>query len=89
MQDTEEFGGSLLKGGDTYDTDKAEADVVGVATEMVEENPDMGAIIMECSMLPPYTKAVNEATGLPVFDFIQMIDYFQRGSHRQAYSGYY
>ena len=89
MQDTEEFGGNLLKGGDTLDTDKAQADVVGVATEMVNENPDLGAIIMECSMLPPYTKAVQEATGLPVYDFIQMIDYFQHASHRQAYSGYY
>ena len=89
MQDTEEFGGKLLGGGDTLDTDKAQAEVVKVAKDMVDENPDMGAIIMECSMLPPYTKAVNEATGLPVYDFIKMIDYFRHGSHRQAYSGYY
>ena len=89
MQDEEEFGGNLLKGGETLDTDKAEAEVVKVAKGMVNENPDMGAIIMECSMLPPYTRAVHEATGLPVYDFINMIDYFQRGSHRKAYSGYY
>ena len=89
MQDEEEFGGNLLKGGDTLDTDKAETEVVKVAEEMVGENPDMGAIIMECSMLPPYTKAVQEATGLPVYDFINMIDYFQGATHRKAYSGYY
>ena len=89
MQDEEEFGGNLLKGGETLDTDKAEMEVVKVAKEMVDENPDMGAIIMECSMLPPYTKAVHEATGLPVYDFINMIDYFQQSSHRKAYSGYY
>ena len=45
----------------------------------------MGAIIMECSMLPPYSKAVQEATGLPVYDFINMIDFVKRGTHAQGY----
>jgi len=51
--------------------------------------PEMGAIVLECSMLPPYAKAVQDATGLPVFDFITMIDYFQAGTHRRPYHGYY
>ena len=89
LQDEPEFGGKILKEADTLDSDKIEAETVKAAKEMVAENPDMGAIVIECSMLPPYSKAVQEATGLPVYDFITMIDYFQRGSHQKAYSGYY
>ena len=88
LQDQPNFAYSALGEGDTLDTDAIEAETVEVAKEMVADNPDMGAIIIECSMLPPYSKAVQEETGLPVFDFINMIDYCQRGTHQQAYHGY-
>ena len=39
-------------------------------------------------MLPPYAKAVQAETGLPVFDFLTMIDYVYAGTHRKAYQGY-
>jgi hypothetical protein len=51
--------------------------------------PDMGAIVVECSMLPPYAAAVQRETSLPVFDFVTMIDYVYAGTHRTPYHGYY
>ena len=35
----------------------------------------MGAIVLECTDLPPYARRISEATGLPVFDFNSMISY--------------
>jgi len=35
----------------------------------------MGAILLECSLLPPYAKGVADKTGLPVFDYMTMIDF--------------
>lgn len=89
MDDQPNFDKMVMQDGDNLDTDKIEAETVAVAKKMVKENPDMGAIIMECSMLPPYSKAVQEATGLPVYDFINMIDYVQRGTHARGYEGRY
>jgi hypothetical protein len=40
-------------------------------------------------MLPPYSRAVQQATGVPVFDFISMIDYVQSGAYQRAYQGLY
>ena len=31
----------------------------------------------------------QDESGLPVFDFLTMIDYFYAGTHRKAYQGYY
>ena len=89
LQEEPEFGGKVMKEADTLDSDKVEAETVKAAKEMVAKNPDMGAIVIECSMLPPYSKAVQEATGLPVYDFITMIDHLYAATHQQRYDGAY
>jgi Asp/Glu/hydantoin racemase len=34
---------------------------------MVEAHPDIGAIVLECTNMPPAAMAIQHATGLPVF----------------------
>lgn len=89
LQDCEEFMCHLATESDQLDADKVHAEMAALATKAVKDNPDLGAFLLECSMLPPYSKTVREATGLPVFDFITMIDLFQRATHRKRYKGYY
>lgn len=87
MQDEPVFGTSVTGGSAQLDPDVIEAEVVGVAKRMLNERPEMGAILIECSMLPPYAKAVQDATGLPVFDFLTMIDLHQKAAHQRSYAG--
>ena len=61
---------------DVFIPDELEANVLTTVEKMVAENPSIGAILLECSEFPPFAAAVSESTGLPVFDFISMIDYF-------------
>lgn len=35
-------------------------------------HPDIGAIVLECTDLPPFSAAIRRATGLPVFDIVTM-----------------
>ena len=71
------------------DSDIIEREVVNVALDMQKDSPHLGAIVLECSMMPPYAQAVQEATGVPVFDFLTLINLFQRGTHQKPYVGYY
>ena len=71
-----------------YDTDDIRADIVRVATRMQGENPSMGSILLECSEFPLYAKAVQDATGLPVFDFVTLIDYMHRATLPPQSSGF-
>ncbi len=70
------------------DTELMEKEVVEAALELIERDPSVKAILLECSMLPPYSKAVQEATGLPVFDFITMIDHVYSSVVQRRYDGY-
>jgi len=89
MEAQPHFTESILKQGGVLDSDRLEAETVEATRQMLEAYPDMGAIVLECSLLPPYARAVQEATGLPVFDYTSMIDYFQAGTHRRRFEGIY
>ncbi len=88
MENQPEFRGAILEEKGTLDSSKIEAEVVGVARALVEKNPEVGAILLECSDLPPYAHAVQACTGLPVFDFITMIEYVHGALVRKPYSGH-
>lgn len=89
LQDKPEFKRSTLEMCGTLDSDRVEQETVEVARAMLAEHPDMAAILLECSELPPYARAVQAATGVPTYDFITMIDYFHAATQRSAYEGYY
>ena len=57
----------------------AEQDVVGAGKRLLAEHPDVGAIVLECTNMPPYAAALQEAVGLPVYDIYSMITWFHAG----------
>ena len=88
MEDQDEFRTSILEEKGTLDSDLIEKEVTEVARRMVRENPEVGAVLLECSDLPPYAAAVQKAVDLPVFDFITMINHFHSATRRKSYHGY-
>ena len=89
MEDQPHFREAIMEEGGELDSDLIEAETVACARSLQERHPDLGALVIECSMLPPYSRAVQDATNLPVFDFLTMINYFYEGTHRRPYHGYY
>jgi hypothetical protein len=64
-------------------------EVVAAAVDMVRRDGSIGAILMECSDLPPYSKAVADATGRPVFDWANFIEFVHRATNPRTYAGLY
>jgi len=50
-----------------------EAEVVAAARRLVERHPDIGALLFECTNFPPHRAAVEQATGLRVYDIFTLI----------------
>ena len=70
-----------------FDYDRLEAEVVASAMQLVTRCPDVGAILLECSDLPPFAAAIQRAVRLPVFDFITMINWVYQAVAQQEYEG--
>lgn len=84
----DEFRTGIIQGKGTLDNDKVTEEVAGAAKRLVEEHPEIGAILLECTDMPPYAKAVQDAVNLPVWDFNSMINWIYYAAVRREYDGF-
>lgn len=54
-------------------------EVLATAREFRAERPDLGAIVCECTNLAPFSADISEELGLPVFDCVTLVNWFQAG----------
>ena len=59
------------------DEEKAEAETVNAALQLINTHPDIEAIVLECTNLSPYINQIRETIKRPVFDIIQAINWFR------------
>jgi Asp/Glu/hydantoin racemase len=64
---------------DDMDVSKARQDILDAGQSLVAAHPDIGAIVLECTNMPPYAAALQAAVGLPVYDIYAMITWFHAG----------
>ena len=82
------FRGFALEETGVLDTETVAAEVVATARQMVTDHKQMRALILECSLLPPYGAAIQAAVNLPVFDYITMINFVFSAVVKQEYRGF-
>jgi hypothetical protein len=51
----------------------------GMARELLDLAPDLGAIVCECTNLAPHSAAIAGTVGLPVFDVVTMVHWLHAG----------
>lgn len=73
------FTQAILGNSLDLDPQAAEADNVSAAVELVSANPDIGAIVLECTNMTPYAAAIRQTIGLPVFSMVGYVNWFQSG----------
>ncbi|MEO7244577.1 MAG: aspartate/glutamate racemase family protein [Rubrivivax sp.] len=64
---------TLLDDLPALDAAAAQRTVVETAIALCRDHPDTGAIVLECTNMPPYRAAVARACGRPVFDIITLV----------------
>ena len=86
-QDLPEFQ-NILQCTGHFVSSKIEQELVGLAKELVSKNPDIGAILLECSDMPPYAWAIQNAVRLPVFDFSTLTTWIYQAVVRRPFAGF-
>ena len=68
-----------------YDKSRLQQDIIDVATKMVNENPNVGAIICECTNMPPFSKAISDKLNIPVFDIVTLTNYIYSSLNKPSF----
>jgi Asp/Glu/hydantoin racemase len=73
LETEKEFTRVLLGDELELDVNLAREEHLRVARRLVAEHPDVGALVLECTNMPPYTADLQRETGLPVFDIVSLV----------------
>ncbi len=79
MEGTPHFHHAIMGGGAELDVGLATEEVLAVAQKLLAEQPDVGALLLECTNLSPYAPALRRATGLPVWDASALVRWLSEG----------
>jgi hypothetical protein len=60
------------------------AEVVEAGLRLRRRAPGLGAIVLECTNLPPYRDALARATGLPIYDVDTLLRWLWAGARRPS-----
>ncbi|TWB57823.1 hypothetical protein FBZ98_102448 [Rhizobium sp. ERR 922] len=77
---------ALIEGSATYAHAALEAEVVDAARKLVAEHPSVGAIVLECTNMPPFAQAIATALGLPVFDILTLGEWLFTSTSPRTFS---
>src|SRR5262245_61677680 len=88
MEEQPEFREVMLEGRRVeIDADRLGREVATQAERLARANPDMGALIIECTDLVPYAHAIQSLVGVPVFDIVTLTEMVQQSLTRRPFDG--
>jgi len=69
----------LIGDEERMDVAAAEQDVLDAGTRLLDRHPEVGALVLECTNMVPYARALRDRLGLPVYDIYSFMTWFHAG----------
>jgi aspartate/glutamate racemase len=84
----EEFSRVILEDQMELNVDKSRDELVRVSKRMISEHPEVGAIVLECTNMPPYAAAIQRQINLPIFDIYTLVMMVYHAVVKKDFSGH-
>jgi aspartate/glutamate racemase len=83
----EEFSRVILDDEMELDVDKSREELIRVAKRMLLEHPEVGAVVLECTNMPPYAATIQKEIKLPIFDIYTLVIMVYHAVVKKEFSG--
>lgn len=84
LEEGEMFTSFTVQNRDCVDVEACRRELIDAAEELTRDG-DIGIVVLECTNMPPYTKDIQEAVGLPVFDIVMLTNMFYRAMNPENF----
>ncbi len=74
MDTCDHFRGAILTEEIPLNPARLRGEVLNVARGLVDRDPEISALVLECTNLSPYRNDIRDAVGRPVFDIVTLIE---------------
>jgi hypothetical protein len=74
-----EFSRVMINDEERLDVAAAERDILAAGDQLVASHDGIGAVLLECTNMVPYARALSEHLRLPVFSIYTFVTWFQSG----------
>jgi len=74
-----EFTRVMINDEERLDVAAAERDILAAGDTLVTSHRDVAAVLLECTNMVPYARALSERLRLPVFSIYTFVSWFQSG----------
>jgi hypothetical protein len=86
MAERPEFREVMLEGQRVdLDVDRLRREVLSEVEQLAADNPDLGALVIECTDLVPFAHAIQARIGVPVFDIVTLTQMVYRSLTRRPF----
>ena len=82
-----EFSRAILNDEPVMDVALAREDVLDAGRRLLDQDPRVGAVVLECTNMTPYAADLRAQLGLPVFSIYSFVQWFQAGLLPRAFAG--
>lgn len=89
LEETSEFATVILRNErNEMDLDILAEEVIAAGRALIEDSPEIGAIVLECTDLPPYAAQIQYALSRPVFDLTTLATMVASCVKRDSFIGF-
>lgn len=89
MDQGAEFSQVILRNDrNDMDLEKIESELLEAGERLMDRAPEVGAILLECTDLPPYAHTLQARLGRPVFDIITLATMLDQAVLRKPFGGF-
>lgn len=86
LEDKPNFTHFTVQNWTQVDVEACRRELKQATNEMLESDDSIGAVVLECTNMPPFSKDIQEVAGLPVFDIVSLTDMVYNSWNPEIYT---